>query len=127
MGFFSWTCAKSKKPIMADCGVRNSPWEFASKVVVVYRHGSRINGAYDGYGRVQTFKYGDVDLTELGPNEWRMVIEKYYDDETFDQLERNENEPNQGWFYGNTDLARIFDCGWEWIVLNPDEEEEVNG
>jgi len=110
MGFFSWTCAKSKKPVMADCGVRNSPWEFASEVVVLFKNGDRITGSYDGYGRVNGF-----ELVDLDESRWRMVIQQYYDNETFDQLEENGYDPGQGWFYGNNELAQIFNCGHQYV------------
>jgi len=110
MGFFSWTCAKSKKPVMADCGVRNSPWEFASEVVVLFKNGDRISGSYDGYGRVDGF-----ELVDLDESRWRMVIQQYYDNETFDQLEENGYDLGQGWFYGNNELAQIFNCGHQYV------------
>lgn len=116
MGFFSWSCAKTKKPIMADCGVRKSPWEFSSRVVVLFKNGDILTGVYDGYGRVSGF-----ELTDIPESQWRMVILDYYNDETFDQLEENGHEPNQGWFYGNNELAQIFNCGHDFV----EEEEEV--
>ena len=73
MGFFSWKCAKSDKPVMSEYAVANSPWQFASDVVVLFRNGDRISGTYDGYGRVNGFEIVDLD-----EREWRMVIKKYY-------------------------------------------------
>ena len=73
MGFFSWQCAKSEKPVMAEVAVRGSNWEFASDVVVLFKNGDRITGIYDGYGRVNGF-----ELVDLPEDRWRMVIEKYY-------------------------------------------------
>ena len=115
MGFFSWTCAKSKKPVMADCGVRNSPWEFASEVVVLLKNGSKIVGSYDGYGRVMPHNGFEFELVYLNESDWRMVIQRYYDNETFDQLEENGYDLGQGWFYGNNELAQIFNCGHEYV------------
>ena len=106
MGFFSWKCAKSNKPVMADIGVRNSPWAFASRVVVLFKNGSVVRGDYDGYGRV----HGDatVELVDIPESHWRMVIEDFYDNETFDQLQPNKYDPGQGWFYDDQDLQNIF-------------------
>ena len=103
MGFFSWECAKSKKPVMSSYAVRNSPWEFASRVVVLFDDGALVKGVYDGYGNVNG--HGVLDAPE---NRWRMVIERFYDGETFEQLPQNEREPNQGFFYDDADLERIF-------------------
>lgn len=88
---------------MADMGVRNSPWNFASQVFVFFDNGDRISGTYDGYGRVDNF-----ELIELSERRWRMVIQKYYDGETFEQLPVNKFDPGQGWFYNDEDLEEIF-------------------
>lgn len=106
MGFFSWQCAKTKKPVMAEMGVRGSPWEFASKVRVLFKDGSVVHGRYDGYGRV--IGNTEVELLEFSETNWRMVIDHYYDGETFDQLEKNKNEPKQGWFWDDNELKEIF-------------------
>lgn len=106
MGFFSWKCAKSNRPVMADMGVQNSPWEFASDVIVLFKDGSRVVGSYDGYGRVIGDSY--TELVELDENRWRMVIRRYYNNESFDDLPKNEPDPGQGWFYDDSDLEEMF-------------------
>ena len=108
MGFFSWRCAKSDKPLMAGPSVIGSPWEFASKAVVLFEDGSCIRGTYDGYGEV--IGNGGHHTTELERGgEWRMVIEKYYNGEVFaDFPKKNRNDPNQGFFYDDADLEREF-------------------
>jgi len=103
MGFFSWQCAKSEKPVMAEVAVRGSNWEFASDVVVLFKNGDRITGIYDGYGRVNGF-----ELVDLPEDRWRMVIEKYYDNETFDKLPQNKYDRGQGFFYNDDELEEIF-------------------
>ena len=65
MGFFSWRCAKSNKPVMAEVAVRGTPWEFASNVVVLFNNGDRISGTYDGYGRVDGFELIDYPEEEM--------------------------------------------------------------
>ena len=103
MGFFSWQCAKSEKPVMAEVAVRGSNWEFASDVVVLFKNGDRITGTYDGYGRI-----GELELTDYHESQWRMVIEKYYDNETFDKLPQNKYDRGQGFFYNDDELEDIF-------------------
>ena len=104
MGFFSWRCAKSNKPVMADVAVRNTPWAFASNVIVLFKNGDLISGTYDGYGRVDGF-----ELIDHPEERWRMVIEKYYNRETFDQLAQNKYDQGQGFFYNDEDLEQEFD------------------
>jgi hypothetical protein len=110
MGFFSWQCAKSQKPVMADVAVRNTPWDFASHVVVLFKNCDRITGTYDGYGRVNGFELVDLpeDRIFRPEDRWRMVIEKYYDNETFDKLPRNKYDRGQGFFYNDDELEEIF-------------------
>jgi len=103
MGFFSWRCAKSNKPVMAEVAVRGTPWEFASNVVVLFNNGDRISGTYDGYGRVDGF-----ELIDYPEERWRMVIDQYYDSETFEQLLQNKYDQGQGFFYNDEDLQEEF-------------------
>jgi hypothetical protein len=103
MGFFSWRCAKSDKPVMAEVAVRGSPWEFASKVIVLFKDGDRISGTYDGYGRVDGF-----ELIDYSEERWRMVIEKYYNNESFEELPQNKYDQGQGFFYSDEDLEEEF-------------------
>jgi hypothetical protein len=37
-----------------------------------------------------------------------MVIEKYYDNETFDKLPQNKYDRGQGFFYNDDELEEIF-------------------
>lgn len=103
MGFFSWRCAKSDKPVMADCAVINSPWEFASKVVVLFKNGDTISGTYDGYGRVN-----GIELLDYNESVWRMVIARYYNNEPFESLKQNEWDRGQGFFYNDEELQEVF-------------------
>ena len=103
MGFFSWRCAKSDKPVMAEIAVRNTPWQFASDVIVLFKDGRRAQGTYDGYGRV-----GELELLDYREETWRMVIDRYYNGETFDQLSKNKYDQGQGFFYNDEDLEQEF-------------------
>ena len=106
MGFFSWKCAKSDKPVMAGIAVRNTPWEFASNVIVLFKNGRRIAGSYDGYGRIAEF-----ELIDHPEESWRMVIERYYNGEAFEDLPQNKYDQGQGFFYNDEDLKEEFGIG----------------
>lgn len=103
MGFFSWQCAKSNKPVMAEPAVVGSPWQFSCDVVVLFKNGDRISGTYDGYGRVDNF-----ELVDHPEERWRMVIKDYYSGETFDQLAQNKYDQGQGYFYSDEELEEFF-------------------
>lgn len=103
MGFFSWQCAKSNKPVMAEVAVQGTSWEFASKVIVLFKNSDSMHGTYDGYGRID-----GLELIDLPQDHWRMVIEKYYNGEKFDQLEKNPWDQGQGFFYSDEELEEIF-------------------
>ena len=103
MGFFSWKCAKSEKPVMAEVAVQGTPWSFASNVIVLFKNGNRISGTYDGYGRVDGF-----ELVDRPEDSWRMVIERYYNGEEFEELSQNKYDQGQGFFYDDADLEQEF-------------------
>lgn len=104
MGFFSWQCAKSNKPVMAEVAVKGTPFAFASDVIVIFKDGRRAQGTYDGYGRI-----GELELLDYREDSWRMVIERYYNNETFDELPKNKFDIGQGFFYDDADLEEIFE------------------
>lgn len=103
MGFFSWRCAKSDKPVMAEVAVQGTPFAFASDVIVLFKNGDRISGTYDGYGRVNGF-----ELVDHSEERWRMVIKDYYNGETFEDLPKNKYDHGQGFFYDDADLEQEF-------------------
>ena len=109
MGFFSWTCAKSKKPILA--GVHNDWYshEF-SRVTAVYPNGDRISGRYDGYGRIETASGSEIDVAEsmdMGKAP-KLVLTHFYDNEKWSDLSKNESDRGQGYFYGNDEMEEMF-------------------
>jgi len=106
---------------MAEPAVVNSPWAFASKVVVLFKDGRCITGTYSGYGTVNVsctllsvWHDGSFELElveEYDPDEWRMVIKDYYDGESFrDFPKKNDWDRNQGFFYNDEDLEKEFAC-----------------
>ena len=108
MGFFSWRCAKSGRPVMAQVAVKNTPWEFASRAVVLHRDGRVIRGVYDGYGRVLHHSE-ELELTDMAEENWRLVIEQYYQGERFEDFPaKNAWDQGQGFFYDDADLEQEF-------------------
>lgn len=107
MGFFSWKCAKTQNPIMAECAVKGSPLEFASHVTLLFEDGSSIKGVYDGYGRVENSTEA-FDLQDIPESDWRMVITNYYDSEPFHTFSKNKYDPGQGFFYSDEELEQAF-------------------
>ena len=103
MGFFSYQCAKSQKPVMNIYAVGNSPYSFSSEVIVLFKNGDRLSGSYDGYGRVNGY-----ELVDVPESSWRMVIRKFYNGEAFDELFPNKHDPGQGFFYSDEELDEIF-------------------
>lgn len=51
MGFFSYTCAKTGLPVMADAGASTEDLVLCDATLVP-RRGKCISGLYDGYGRL---------------------------------------------------------------------------
>jgi len=106
MGFFSWTCAKTQKPILA--GVFNDWFAQFSKVVIIRRDKKAIKGTYDGYGSVELASGKVIDIAErIGPK-FKLVLAAFYDGETIDQLGENEHARNQGYFWSWEMLSEVF-------------------
>jgi hypothetical protein len=105
MGFFSWLCAKSNKPVLHSSG----DWygrEFSKVVVVTPK--SVAYGEYDGYGTVLT-DMGELEVLEsVESGTAKLVLERFYNGEKFAQLPVCKSDPGQGHFYSMDDLAKIF-------------------
>jgi len=98
MGYFSKTCAKTHLPVVvAELGIPQ-----LNLVVALFPNGRKIEGSYDGYGRV-----GGQDLmTEYTDSEWKkikFVLQNKYEGEDYDNLGKSGNELAQGFF-----MARKF-------------------
>ena len=100
MGFFSKTCAKTNLPVIhhgyGDDWHRKYPEFF--EVVVLYPDGHKIEGAYDGYGRVD-----GVDICPDGYDHklWekvKFVLKKHYNGESYAELGDSHDELAQGHF-----------------------------
>ena len=94
MGFFSKTCAKTHLPVVAEC----IGYPKLHTVVVLYPDGRKVEGSYDGYGRID-----GVDLCPNGYDHdlWeslKFVIADAYEGESYKDLGKSHNEIAQGFF-----------------------------
>lgn len=106
MGFFSYTCAKSNLPILAGTSWGDRPE--ATTVVVVFKDGrSAVHGQYDGYGRVD----GVEVMEDIESGRAKMVLRKYWQQERFSGLGKNENEPGQGHFHDEQFIDELYSAG----------------
>ena len=99
MGFFSKTCAKTNLPICAPEVNRS-----LSEIVVLYPDGRKVEGTYDGYGRVN----GEQLLEDCSSKEWddlKFVVASKYDGERYEDLGESRNELGQGYFLSREFLA----------------------
>ena len=98
MGYFSKTCAKTHLPVVvAELGIPQ-----LNLVVALFPDGRKIEGAYDGYGRVE----GQDLMTEYTDSEWKkikFVLQNKYEGEDYESLGKSGNELAQGFF-----MARKF-------------------
>jgi hypothetical protein len=107
MGFFSKTCAKTNLPVVADC----KGFPKLNEIVVLYPDGSKLEGSYDGYGRVN-----DIDLLPDGYEEdkWdalKFVLKWQYEGESYKELGKSHDELAQGYFMSDTFLKICIDEG----------------
>jgi hypothetical protein len=93
MGFFSKCCAKSHLPIVNK--YRDGAPPALTEVVALTPNGKKVEGIYDGYGRV-----GGIELYE-DYNDWRkvkFVLKMHYNGESYDDLPKSYDEMAQGYF-----------------------------
>lgn len=88
MGFFSKTCAKTHLPVLASM-----PWARVAprltNIVVLRPNREPRHAEYDGYG------LGLDDYDEA-----KFVLASDYAGETYEQLGPSEDDPQQGYFFG---------------------------
>lgn len=107
MGFFSKTCAKTHLPVVAQC--KDLPR--LNEIVVLLPNGTKLEGSYDGYGRV-----GGVDLMPDGyvEKEWdaiKFVLKEKYNNESYEELGMSGDELAQGYFMSDRFLKICLDEG----------------
>lgn len=109
MGFYSYTCAKTNLPIMAS-----TSWgDDYSKVVVLGQTGSIFQGIYDGYGRVLTSEGMEIELDDSAilSGKIKLVCQKFYAGEKFEDLPKSRNELGQGHFHNEEKVQEWYDKG----------------
>ena len=89
MGFFSKVCSKTYLPVTNP----HKGYPDLYQVVALLPNGTKIEGEYDGYGRV-----GGVDLNNTRWNRVKFVLKFAYDGEEYKDLPRSHNELAQGFF-----------------------------
>jgi hypothetical protein len=112
MGFFSFTCAKTYLPIMASRSWGGSPECY--EVVLLYAHGTRLQGSYDGYGRVHPPSGGVVEDVAylLEEKQAKLVLTKFCTPEdTFKSVGENHDETGQGHFHDFDKVERWYAKG----------------
>jgi len=107
MGFFSKTCAKTNLPVVADC--KGLPR--LNEIVVLYPNGTKVEGSYDGYGRV-----GGLDLLPDGyeMDKWdklKFVLKWKYKGESYKELGESGDELAQGYFMSDRFLNHCMRVG----------------
>ena len=93
MGYFSKTCAKTHLPVVvSELGIPH-----LNLVVALFPDGRKLEGSYDGYGRV-----GGQDLmaeyTEAKWKKIKFVLQSKYEGEDYESLGKSGDELAQGFF-----------------------------
>ncbi len=107
MGFFSKTCAKTHLPVVAQC--KDLPR--LNEVVVLYPRGKKVEGSYDGYGRVNgedLFPEG-IDMKKW--NSLKFVLKEKYAGESYAELGKSGDELAQGYFMSDRFLNHCLRVG----------------
>jgi len=93
MGYFSKTCAKTHLPVVVfEKGVPQ-----LNMVVALFPDGRKLEGSYDGYGRVGGQNLLD-DYTDSGWQKIKFVLQNKYEGEDYNSLGKSGNELAQGYF-----------------------------
>jgi hypothetical protein len=93
MGYFSKTCAKTHLPVV----VSELDIPHLNLVVALFPDGRKLEGSYDGYGRVG----GQELMAEYTETEWKkikFVLQSKYEGEDYKSLGKSGNELAQGFF-----------------------------
>jgi hypothetical protein len=112
MGFFSKTCAKTNLPIITVH--REGSFEELTSIVVLYPDGKKLEGIYDGYGRVIDGDDVIPIMEDCGSDEWddvKFVLSKHYAGETYEQLGKSGRELGQGFFMNDDFLEFCVEKG----------------
>jgi hypothetical protein len=92
MGYFSKCCAKTFLPVVVpDRGIPR-----LNRIVALLPDGRKIEGAYDGYGRVET-EAGFVEVRD----DWdkaKFILAEWYEGEGYEDVGKSGDELAQGYF-----------------------------
>jgi hypothetical protein len=107
MGFFSKTCAKTNLPVVADC--KGLPR--LNEIVVLYPNGKKIEGSYDGYGRVNGIDLLPDGYVEKKWDALKFVLKDKYAGEEYKDLGKSGDELAQGYFMSDRFLNHCMRVG----------------
>jgi len=107
MGFFSKTCAKTNLPVVADC--KGLPR--LNEIVVLYPNGKKIEGSYDGYGRVNGIDLLPDGYVEKKWDDLKFVLKDKYAGEEYKDLGKSGDELAQGYFMSDRFLNHCMRVG----------------
>ena len=118
MGYSSFTCAKTGKPILNNAFSDEYCRKY-SRMVLILPDNTKIHGEYNGYGRIYPDDYGEDDIEfwpdmyddkhDMKPGRPKLVLEHYYAGEDYQKLGESFSDPGQGHFYDDKQLWEIFD------------------
>jgi hypothetical protein len=112
MGFFSKTCAKTHLPVVTVH--REGGFDELTSIVVLYPDGKKLEGIYDGYGRVLDGDDAIPIMEDCGSDEWdavKFVLSKHYAGENYEQLGESGRELGQGFFMNDDFLEFCVEKG----------------
>ena len=107
MGFFSKTCAKTNLPVVADC--KGLP--FLNEIVVLYPNGKKLEGSYDGYGRVNGIDLLPDGYVQNKRDAIKFVLKGKYEGESYKELGKSGDELAQGYFMSDRFLLYCMKVG----------------
>ena len=107
MGFFSKTCAKTNLPVVADC----KGFPKLNEIVVLFPDGKKLEGSYDGYGRVGGVSLMPDGYIEKDWDDLKFVLKWKYEGESYKDLGQSHDELAQGYFMSDTFLKICIDEG----------------
>lgn len=107
MGFFSKTCAKTNLPVVADC----KGFPKLNEIVVLFPDGKKLEGSYDGYGRVGGVSLMPDGYIEKDWDDLKFVLKWKYEGESYKDLGQSHDELAQGYFMSDTFLKVCMEEG----------------
>ena len=120
MGLFSWNCHGCGHPLLHYRGVTNDINHWMNDAIVINPDGSRIEGVYDGYGRLDGV---DCDMDSIdwdnqpagNPCAWHRACWEIAGEPA--EYKPSKSSADQGHFFeeGAHDMADPRLPGWKWL------------